>query len=109
LIGYHKPIYDNLGFVTCAMDDMKALGNVLVRLRRQKRLDQRQVAKAAKLSVAHFNRIEKGIQRSVTLPVIQRIASVFGLKGNQIALRMEKVMKLKGLSSRLHRPSRPKV
>ena len=71
------------------MTPVKALGKVIVELRELHGLDQGQLARAAKLSKAHLNKIEKGKQSTVGLEVLSRLAMVFGITSAALTVLIE--------------------
>ena len=74
------------------MTPVEALGKVITELREKRGLHRQQLAKAAKLSNTHLDKIEKGKLSTVRLGVLSRIAMVFGLTQADLTLLVEKRM-----------------
>ena len=75
------------------MTPVKALGKAIVTQRTMQGLEQGQLARAARISLNHLKKIEKGRQRTVTLPVLARIAEALGVKTYVLVSMTERMLK----------------
>lgn len=92
---HYWPLYDKLQFSSFAknhsnnMDLLKKFGDTIIRLRKERGLSQEKFALDSKVDRRYLSDIENG-RRNVSIDVIERLATSFGLSISQLFVEVEK-------------------